>query len=135
MPRLLTYIRPSKLEVFIALVLLFVNAALQVLGPLLTKLAVDRYLAPTGRPATTELDPFLSNNPWTGLGQISFLYLLAIVGGMLCDFAEQYLMQWVGQKAMFDLRRQLMARDQRVDLTYYDPNPAGPMVTRITTDG
>src|SRR5260370_8924226 len=99
MPRLLTYIRPSKLEVFIALVLLFVNAALQVLGPLLTKLAVDRYLAPTGRPATTILDPFLSDNPWTGLGQISFLYLLAIVGGLLCDFAEQYLMQRVGQKA------------------------------------
>ncbi len=134
MRRLLTYIRPYKLEVLIALVLLFINAALQVLGPLLTKLAVDRYLAPTGRPATTVLDPFLSNNPWTGLGQISFLYLLAIVGGMLCDFVEQYLMQWVGQKAMFDLRRQLMAHVQRLDLTYYDHNPVGRMVTRITTD-
>jgi ATP-binding cassette subfamily B multidrug efflux pump len=134
MRRLLTYIRPYKLEVLIALVLLFVNAALQVLGPLLTKLAVDRYLTPTGQPATTMLDPFLSNNPWTGLGQISFLYLLAIVGGMLCDFAEQYLMQWVGQKAMFDLRRQLMAHLQRLDLTYYDHNPVGRMVTRITTD-
>ncbi len=134
MRRLLTYIRPYKLEVFIALVLLFINAALQVLGPLLTKLAVDRYLAPTGRPSTTVLDPYLSNNPWTGLGQISFLYLLAIIGGMLCDFAEQYLMQWVGQKAMFDLRRQLMGHLQRLDLTYYDHNPVGRLVTRITSD-
>jgi ATP-binding cassette, subfamily B, multidrug efflux pump len=134
MRRLLTYIRPYKLEVLIALVLLFINAALQVLGPLLTKLAVDRYLAPTGRPSTTVLDPYLSNNPWTGLGQISFLYLLAIVGGMLCDFAEQYLMQWVGQKAMFDLRRQLMGHLQQLDLTYYDHNPVGRLVTRITTD-
>jgi len=80
------------------------------------------------------LDPFLSNNPWTGLGQISFLYLLAIIGGMLCDFAEQYLMQWVGQKAMFDLRRQLMGHLQRLDLTYYDHNPVGRLVTRITSD-
>lgn len=134
MRRLLTYIRPYKLEVLTALVLLFVNAALQVLGPLLTKLAVDRYLAPTGRPTTTVLDPFLSNNPWTGLGQISFLYLLAIVGGMLCDFGEQYLMQWVGQKAMFDVRRQLMGHMQRLDLTYYDHNPVGRLVTRITSD-
>jgi ATP-binding cassette subfamily B multidrug efflux pump len=134
MRRLLTYIRPYKVEVLIALVLLFINAALQVLGPLLTKLAVDRYLAPTAQPAATVLDPFLSNNPWTGLGQISFLYLLAIVGGMLCDFGEQYLMQWVGQKAMFDLRRQLMGHVQRLDLTYYDHNPVGRMVTRITSD-
>jgi ATP-binding cassette subfamily B multidrug efflux pump len=134
MRRLLAYIRPYKLQVLIALVLLFVNAALQVLGPLLTKLAVDRYLAPTERPAITVLDPFLSNNPWTGLGQISFLYLLAIVGGMLCDFVEQYLMQWVGQKAMFDVRRQLMGHLQRLDLTYYDHNPVGRLVTRITTD-
>jgi ATP-binding cassette subfamily B multidrug efflux pump len=134
MRRLLAYIRPYKLEVLIALVLLFINAALQVVGPLLTKLAVDRYLAPTGHPSATVLDPFLSNNPWTGLGQISFLYLLAIIGGMLCDFAEQYLMQWVGQKAMFDLRRQLMSHLQRLDLTYYDHNPVGRLVTRITTD-
>ncbi|HEY6393556.1 MAG TPA: ABC transporter ATP-binding protein [Bryobacteraceae bacterium] len=134
MRRLLTYIRPYKLEVLAALVFLFINAAMQVLGPLLTKLAVDRYLAPTGRPPATVLDPFLSNNPWTGLGQISFLYLLAIVGGMLCDFAEQYLMQRVGQKAMFDLRRQLMGHMQRLDLTYYDHNPVGRLVTRITSD-
>ncbi len=134
MRRLLTYIQPYKLEVLFALIFLFINAALQVLGPLLTKLAVDRYLAPTGRTATTVLDPVLSNNPWTGLGEISFLYLLAIIGGMLCDFAEQYLMQWVGQKAMFDLRRQLMGHLQRLDLTYYDHNPVGRLVTRITSD-
>jgi ATP-binding cassette, subfamily B, multidrug efflux pump len=134
MRRLLTYIRPYKLEVCIALVLLFINAAVQVMGPLLTKLAVDRYLAPSLRPSTTVLDSYLSQNPWTGVGQISFLYLLAIIGGMLCDFGEQYLMQWVGQKAMFDLRRQLMGHLQRLDLTYYDHNPVGRLVTRITSD-
>ncbi len=134
MRRLLTYIRPYKLEVLIALVLLLFNAALQTLGPLLTKLAIDRYLAPSGKIMHTPLDGYLSGNAWTGVAQISFVYLLALLGGMLCDFGEQYLAQWVGQKAMFDLRRQIMDHLQRLDLSYYDHNPVGRMVTRITTD-
>ena len=134
MRRLLTYIRPYKAAVAISLVLLLLNALLQVVGPLLTALAVDRYLTPSGKITHTVLDPFLSSNPWTGLAQISFLYLLAVVFGMLCDFGEQYIMQWVGQKAMFDLRREMMTKLQKLDLAYYDHNPVGRMVTRITTD-
>ena len=99
MRRLLTYIRPYKSAVSFSLVLLLFNALLQVVGPLLTALAIDRYLTPSGKVTHTVLDPFLSSNPWTGLGQISFLYLLAVIFGMLCDFGEQYMMQWVGQKA------------------------------------
>jgi ATP-binding cassette, subfamily B, multidrug efflux pump len=134
MRRLLTYIRPYKTAVAFSLVLLLLNALLQVIGPLLTALAVDRYLTPSGKVTHTILDPFLSTNPWTGLGQISFLYLLAVVLGMLCDFGEQYMMQWVGQKAMFDLRREIMAKLQRLDLAFYDHNPVGRLVTRMTTD-
>ena len=134
MRRLLTYIRPYKLPVVAALVLLLFNAALQVIGPLLTALAVDRYLAPSGKVSHTILDPYLAASPWTGLAQISFLYLLVVIFGMFCDFGEQYIMQWVGQKAMFDLRREMMARLQRLDLSFYDHNPVGRLVTRITTD-
>ncbi|HEV2690816.1 MAG TPA: ABC transporter ATP-binding protein [Bryobacteraceae bacterium] len=134
MRRLLAYIRPYSAEVLIALVFLFLTAGLQVIGPLLTKLAVDRYLAPTGQPMKTPIDAYLSGNPWTGLAQISLIYLLSLAAGMLCDFGEQYLMQWVGQKAMFDLRRQLMSHLQRIDVAFYDRNPVGRLVTRITTD-
>jgi ATP-binding cassette subfamily B multidrug efflux pump len=134
MRRLLTYIRPYKSAVSFSLVLLLFNAVLQVVGPLLTALAVDRYLVPSGKVTHTVLDPFLSSNPWTGLGQISFLYLLAVIFGMLCDFGEQYIMQWVGQKAMFDLRREIMAKLQKLDLAFYDHNPVGRLVTRMTTD-
>jgi ATP-binding cassette subfamily B protein len=134
MRRLLTYIRPYKSAVSFSLVLLLFNALLQVVGPLLTALAIDRYLTPSGKVTHTVLDPFLSSNPWTGLGQISFLYLLAVIFGMLCDFGEQYMMQWVGQKAMFDLRRDIMAKLQRLDLAFYDHNPVGRLVTRMTTD-
>ena len=134
MRRLLIYIRPYKITVLFSLVLLLLNAMLQVVGPLLTALAVDRYLAPSSKVTHTVLDPFLSPTPLTGLLQISFLYFLALFFGMLCDFGEQYMMQWVGQRAMFDLRREIMAKLQRLDLAFYDHNPVGRLVTRITTD-
>jgi len=134
MRRLLTYIRPYKLPVVAALVLLLFNAVLQTIGPLLTALAVDRYLAPSAKVTPTILDRYLAPSPWTGLEQIALLYLLVVIFGMFCDFGEQYIMQWVGQKAMFDLRREMMARLQCLDLSFYDHNPVGRLVTRITTD-
>jgi ATP-binding cassette subfamily B multidrug efflux pump len=134
MRRLLTYIRPYKLPVIAALILLVFNAILQAIGPLLTALAVDRYLTPSGKVTHTLLDGYLAASPWTGLGQVAFLYMLVVVFGMFCDFGEQFIMQWVGQRAMFDLRREMMARLQRLDLSFYDQNPVGRLVTRITTD-
>ncbi|HLG95532.1 MAG TPA: ABC transporter ATP-binding protein [Bryobacteraceae bacterium] len=134
MRRLLAYIRPYKSELVVALVLLALNAILQAVGPLLTEYAVDRYLVPSPHRHATPIDSYLSTNPWTGVGEVSLLYLAAVIVGLLCDFGEQYLMQWIGQKAMFDLRRGLMAHLQRLDLAYYDHNPVGRLVTRLTTD-
>ena len=134
MRRLLTYVRPYKFPVLIALIFLLLNAALQVVGPLLTKLAIDRYLVPSGHPTPAPLNRFLAPDARSGLIQISLLYLVALAGALICDFGEQYLMQWVGQKAMFDLRRQLMGHLQELDLPFYDHNPVGRLVTRITTD-
>jgi len=134
MRRLLTYIRPYKAELAIALVLLTINAVLQAVGPLLTEFAVDRYLAPPAHRNPTSFDHFFSTSPWTGIGQVSLLYLGALLAALVCDFGEQYLMQWIGQKAMFDLRKQLMAHLQRLDVAYYDHNPVGRLVTRLTTD-
>jgi ATP-binding cassette subfamily B protein len=132
MRRLLSYMRPYWKVVAASLVFLFVTALLQIAGPLLTKLAVDRYLAPSAH--STLFDPYLSPNPWTGLAQLSSLYFLSILGAFLCDFGQTYLMQWTGQRAMFDLRRELMAKMQKLDLVFYDRNPVGRLVTRVTTD-
>ena len=134
MRRLLSYIRPYSRTVFFALILLLANSLFQVVGPLLTQLAIDRYLVPSGTPFHTPLDPFLPPDAWTGLIAIAVVYLIAIVGGFLCDFGETYLMQWTGQRAMFDLRKQLMAHLQRLDISYFDRNPVGRLVTRVTTD-
>ena len=134
MRRLLTYMRPYWRTVAVSLVFLLGNSILQTLGPLLTKMAVDRYLAPVPAKFATPIDQFLSANPATGLAQIAFLYLFALVGAMVCDFAQIYLMQWTGQQAMFDLRRQLMAHLQKLDVAFFDRNPVGRLVTRVTTD-
>ena len=134
MRRLLSYVRRYSRTVAVALVFLVFNSFFQIVGPLLTKLAIDRYLVPSGKPMWTPLDRFLSPDTHIGLAQIAFVYLLAIIGAFLCDFGESYLMQLVGQKSMFDLRRQLMEKLQQLDLGYYDRNPVGRLVTRVTTD-
>lgn len=132
--RLLSYLKPYKGSVAVAVVCMMVHAGAEVLGPLLTKLAIDRYLAPPAHPAASWLDPHLSSDPFTGLGQISVLYLFTLIVGMLMDFSQVYLMNLTGQRAMFDLRRQTMDHLQRLDVSYYDRTPVGRMLTRVTTD-
>jgi ATP-binding cassette subfamily B multidrug efflux pump len=132
MRRLLAYMLPYKSTVFIALIFLLADSLLQLAGPLLTKIAIDKYLTPNG--THSPLDPYLSADPWTGMTQISVLYLLAIIGVLATEFTQTYLMQWTGQNAMFDLRRQIMTHLQRLDVSFFDKNPVGRLVTRVTTD-
>jgi ATP-binding cassette subfamily B protein len=116
------------------LIFLGVNSLLQIAGPLLMKIAIDRYLVPAERQVQTPLDAWLSVDPWTGLAQVSLLYLGAVIGALGLEFGQSYLMQWTGQNAMFDLRRQIMAHLQKLDVQYFDRHPVGRLVTRVTTD-
>jgi ATP-binding cassette subfamily B multidrug efflux pump len=134
MRRLLTYIRPYRTTVAISLAFLLVNAVVQIVGPLLTKIAIDRYLVPAPKGEAIPFGGYLSADPWIGIAQITVVYLLAIIVGFACDFGQQYLMQLTGQRAMFDLRRELVTHLQRLDMSYYDRNPVGRMITRVTTD-
>lgn len=126
--------KPYRVAVTASLVLLLFNSLLQILGPLLTKLAIDRYLVPVSHPSRTPIDWWLSHDPWTGLTQLTAIYLGAIFLGFFFDFGQTYLMQMTGQRAMFDLRRELMAHLQTLDLSFFDKNPVGRLVTRVTTD-
>src|SRR5580698_2410618 len=134
MRRLLGYMRPYRGYVALSLVFLLLQSVLQVLGPLLTKVAVDRYLAPSPTRIPTPFDRFLPAGPWDGLSAVGMLYLGVLVGTFVFDFAQVYLMQYTGQLAMFDLRKQLMAHLQELDLAFFDRNPVGRLVTRVTTD-
>ncbi|MGD0513060.1 MAG: ABC transporter ATP-binding protein [Terriglobales bacterium] len=133
MRRLLTYLRPYKWQVGIALASILIKAGADVLGPYLTKIVVDRYLAPVGG-LHTPLDRFLSNKPLVGIAQIATLYVGLLIFSFLLEYLQTYYMQWAGQKTMFDMRAQIFRHLQRMHIGFYDKNPVGRLVTRVTTD-
>ncbi len=134
MRRLLGYMRPYRKLVGFSLVFLLVESLLQVASPLLTRIAVDRYIRPGAHPPASLFDALLPADPWSGLTRIALLYLGVLACTFITGFAQTYLMQYTGQLAMFDLRKQLMEHLQHLDLAFYDRNPVGRLVTRVTTD-
>ena len=134
MRRLLGYMRPYRMLTAVSLVFLLAQSALQVLGPLLTRIAIDKYLQKSPYSAPAFLDAQLPADPWAGLSKIGLLYFGVLLGSFVAEFVQTYLMQYTGQLAMFDLRKQLMGHLQAMDLAFYDRNPVGRLVTRVTTD-
>ncbi|HEX8896842.1 MAG TPA: ABC transporter ATP-binding protein [Terriglobales bacterium] len=133
MKRLLTYLGPYRLEVTVALIAIILKAGADVLGPYLTKVAIDKYLA-NRTEAHSLLDRFLSNQPMVGIAQIAAMYLGLLLLSFLFEFTQTYIMQWTGQKVMFDLRAQIFRHLQRLHVAFYDRNPVGRLVTRVTSD-
>jgi ATP-binding cassette subfamily B multidrug efflux pump len=133
MRRLLTYLRPYRWQVTIALVAIILKSFADVLGPYLVKVAVDRYLAPAPG-ATSGLWDWLDPRPLHGIAQISGIYLGLLIFTFVLEFLQTYFMQWTGQQVMFDLRSQIFRHLQRMHVGFYDKNPVGRLVTRVTTD-
>ena len=103
------------------------------LGPFLTMVAVDRYLAPANK-APSLLGRWLSPDPLTGIAQIAAIYVGLILFSFLLEYLQTYFMQWAGQMVMFDLRSEIFRHLQRMHIGFYDKNPVGRLVTRVTTD-
>jgi len=128
MRRLLEYMRPYAWRVFLALALVMVVTPLELAPPVLFQKAIDNYLVP-GMNGVLAL-----SSAWRGVLWISLLYF-----GVLCfDFLAQYIqiriMQRVGQQTMYDMRTEIFGRLQRLPMSYFDKNPVGRLMTRVTTD-
>jgi ATP-binding cassette subfamily B protein len=146
MRRLLVYLRPYKLQVGISIVAILLKAASDVMGPFLTMLAVNKYMGGniggsaqgTPRflhlPDTSRLTAHLSPKPLIGIAQLAGVYLLSLTLTFILEFIQTYLMQWTGQKVMFDLRSQIFRHIQRMHVGFFDHNPVGRLVTRVTSD-
>lgn len=132
MRRLLVYLRPYRWAVVFSLVNIFLYSAFAAMGPFYTKVAIDRYLRQTASPSF--LDRFLSADPMTGIGQLALLYLLTLLAAFVVQYAQTYAMQITGQKVMYDLRMEIFTHLQRMHMSYFDHNPVGRLVTRVTTD-
>jgi ATP-binding cassette subfamily B protein len=132
MGRLVRYLAPYKLQVAISAVAIIIKSAADVLGPYFVKVAVDTYFDPAGKPGW--LGRRLSPDPIHGVTELGFLYLASLGLILSLEFVQAYLMQWAGQKIMFDLRSQIFRHLQRMSVAFFDRNPVGRLVTRVTSD-
>ncbi len=121
--RLLGYVRPYRARVAVAVALLLVASATELVGPQLYRIAIDRYIAPRGG----------SPDVW-GLSVVAAVYLAVLGVGFAARWTQNVLMQAVGQHAMGDLRTELFAHLQRLSVAFFHRNPVGRLVTRVTHD-
>lgn len=119
MARLLRYLRPYKWQVAGALLLLMLASLLGVVGPYLTKIALDEAI-PRG--------------DGRQLAFLAILFLAATVLIFVFEYVQALVTTWLGQRVMYDLRTQIFRKLQELDLTFYDRNPVGRLMTRITSD-
>jgi len=160
MGRLLTYLRPYRAQTIVSLVAIILKALCDVVGPLITLIAIDRYMAhnpakPPAHLAATAHGPiatfFLSildgfqaaYHGWIGhlspiasigIAELAAVWLAALCMSYALEFLQTYLMQWTGQKIMFDMRSQIFRHLQKMHVGFFDRNPVGRLVTRVTSD-
>jgi ATP-binding cassette subfamily B protein len=119
MRRLIGYLRPYRAQVMFAVTTIVAGAVLQLAPPYLTKIVIDQYI-----PA----------RDLSGLTVIAALYLTTLVASFTFEYVQTWTMQLTGQRVMFDLRMQVFSHLQKLDLRFYDRNPVGRLMTRVTTD-
>jgi ATP-binding cassette subfamily B multidrug efflux pump len=119
MRRLLTYLRPYWLSVVVAFAAIIVDTGAALAQPYLIKIAIDRDIA---------------TRNFAGLRTLAGFYIALLVAGFVSEYVQTWTLQMTGQRIMFDLRREIYGRLQRLDVRYYDRNPVGRLMTRVTSD-
>src|SRR3989442_1293004 len=119
MRRVWSFARPHRRIIFLSMALFPLIAALELLQPWLTKIAIDRYILP---------------GDWVGLTWVAAAYLACLLGLYALRVAVSYLTQLAGQRVMHDLRAALCAHLQRQDAAFMDRNPVGRLMTRLLND-
>ena len=119
MRRLLRYLRPYTSYVAIALAAIISASVLQLAQPYIMKLAIDRYIA------TGDLQ---------GLNRIAVIFFGVLVGSFTLEYLQTWVLQITGQRIMFDLSTEIYEHLQRLDIRFFDRNPVGRLMTRVTTD-
>lgn len=119
MKRLLTYLRPYKWHVALGILLSIVVSAMEAIRPYFTKVAVDENIA---------------QGDETGLLYTILAFLGVLVLRGIIQYYNAFLTQWIGQKTIFDLRMQVFDHLQHRGLRFYDKNPIGRLITRVTND-
>jgi len=119
MRRMLHYLRPYAGWVALGILLSIAVSGMEAVRPYFTKIAVDQNIAQHDMP---------------GLLRTTLLFLGVLMLRGLLQYLNTYLTQWIGQRTIFDLRMEIFAHLQRLGLTFYDRNPIGRLITRVTND-
>ena len=128
MRRLLQYMKPYKWHVALALVMVAVVTPLELAPPLIFRKAIDGYFVPALNQVISEA------SAWSGIGWLSLLFLAVLAFDFLAQYIQIRIMQRVGQQTMYDMRSEIFSHMQRLPMSYFDRNPMGRLVTRVTTD-
>ncbi|MGB6689255.1 MAG: ABC transporter ATP-binding protein [Terracidiphilus sp.] len=134
MARLGHYLRPYWLEATVSALAVSLKSASDVSGPYLVMIGIDRYLIGHSGSHTNWLTGRLPADPSRGITVLAGLYLALLISAYFFEFLQTYLMQWTGQKIMFDLRRDIFRHMQRMHVGFFDTHAVGRLVTRITSD-
>jgi ATP-binding cassette subfamily B multidrug efflux pump len=126
--RLIRYLAPYKHLVLIALALTISVNLVRQAGPLLTKWTIDDYVTPATSGAMGVDDAF------RGITLLAVVYIISLLVTLCIGYFQDVLLNTIGQRVMFDLRDQIFSKLQTVELAFYDKNPVGRLITRLTTD-
>ena len=146
MRRLARYVKPYWIQATVSSLSVSLKSICDVAGPIMVMMAIDRYMAPNVKSNSAEsalahwlatnspLAKVLPADAYRGISFLAALYLAALLAAYLFAFIQTYLMQWMGQKVMFDLRRDIFRHMQRMHIGFFDTNAVGRLVTRLTSD-
>ena len=129
--RVLMYLRPYLWMALGALVLAFVNAAASQSYPALQKLVIDHYLVPA---PGSEFAGLNADQRWNGVVSFGVIIVVIAVLEFFARYAFNYTLALMGQNVLFDVRADLFSKLQRLPLAYFDRNPVGRLITRVTSD-
>ncbi|HSC77492.1 MAG TPA: ABC transporter transmembrane domain-containing protein, partial [Candidatus Acidoferrales bacterium] len=134
--RLFRYLRPYAGRVGIAVVLLLITSAFEIVQPIFYKVAIDYYVKPSsGGPSEHAwLAAYMPADPLAGLNLLAVTFGALMVVSFLMDYVQGLLTLMTGQYVMYDLRQEIFRHLQRLHIGFYDRNPVGRLVTRVTND-
>ena len=117
--RLMQFLAPYRWQLIQALFYLIIFAGCELAGPYLIKIAIDKEIA---------------NKDIHGLAVVSIIFLIVVIVQFIVNYMDQYITQWLGQYVMYDIRTKVFNHIQKLPLSFFDKNPVGRLVTRLTND-
>ncbi|MCM2314286.1 MAG: ABC transporter ATP-binding protein/permease [Thermoanaerobaculia bacterium] len=141
--RLLGYLRPYRMRAGASVALVILSSFAEIAGPAIVAIAIDLFVVPRGSESagvSRQVGEWLASvgmmpaSALDGITAATLLYLATLGGGFIVLYVQMVVMNMMGQRIMFDLRRQIFGHMQRLHVQYFDRNPVGRLITRVTTD-